>query len=153
MGAIAGGSIAPATAYARPVPRARGKGRAAVRDRRRGAIDTRKQKDAPNAKADNVQQAVRLAEATKLYADADLKSSGVRTLQPGMLLYPTGDKVGVWWQVSGEARRRARNQSRDGARAAMSRSARWKTSGGCPPAIRYASLTIVAGTESMPARR
>lgn len=63
---------------------------------------TQLQGDAPNPKADNVQQAVRVAEATKLYSDADLHSSVVRTLHPGMMLYPTGDKVGVWWKVSDE---------------------------------------------------
>lgn len=60
------------------------------------------QKSAPNPKADNVQQAVRLTESTKMYSDANLKSPVVRTLQPGMMLYPTGDKVGVWWKVSDE---------------------------------------------------
>jgi curli biogenesis system outer membrane secretion channel CsgG len=60
------------------------------------------QKNAPNAKADNVQQAVRLTESTKLYSDANLHSSVVRSLKPGMMLYPTGDKVGVWWKVSDE---------------------------------------------------
>lgn len=60
------------------------------------------QHNTPNAKADNVQQAVRLLEATKLYSDANLKSSVVRSLKPGMMLYPTGDKVGVWWKVSDE---------------------------------------------------
>ncbi|HEX5960553.1 MAG TPA: CsgG/HfaB family protein [Rhodanobacteraceae bacterium] len=56
----------------------------------------------PDAKADNVQQAVRLTESTKLYSDANLQSSVVRSLKPGMMLYPTGDKVGVWWKVSDE---------------------------------------------------
>lgn len=60
------------------------------------------QRNAPNAQADNVQQAVRLTEATKLYADANLHSSVVRKLEPGMMLYPTGDKVGIWWKVSDE---------------------------------------------------
>ena len=60
------------------------------------------QHNAPNAQADNVQQAVRLTEATKLYSDADLHSSVVRSLKPGMMLYPTGDKVGIWWKVSDE---------------------------------------------------
>jgi hypothetical protein len=26
----------------------------------------------------------------------------LRELDPGMLLYPTGDKQGVWWRVSDE---------------------------------------------------
>jgi curli biogenesis system outer membrane secretion channel CsgG len=60
------------------------------------------QRSAPNAKADNVQQAVRLTEGTKLYSDANLHSSVVRGLKPGMMLYPTGDKVGIWWKVSDE---------------------------------------------------
>ena len=63
---------------------------------------TNLQKNAPNAKADNVQQAVRLTESAKLYTDANLKSSIVRSLQPGVMLYPTGDKVGIWWKVSDE---------------------------------------------------
>lgn len=60
------------------------------------------QQSAPDAKADNVQQAVRVNESTKLYSEANLKSAVVRSLNPGMMLYPTGDKVGVWWKVSDE---------------------------------------------------
>lgn len=60
------------------------------------------QSNAPNAKADNVQQAVRLTEAARMYASANLKSSIVRSLKPGMMLYPTGDKVGIWWKVTDE---------------------------------------------------
>ena len=60
------------------------------------------QHNAPNPVADNVQQAVRLVESTKLYADANLHSSIVRSLKPGIMLYPTGDKVGIWWKVSDE---------------------------------------------------
>lgn len=60
------------------------------------------QRNAPDAQADNVQQAVRLTEGTKLYSDANLHSSVVRSLKPGMMLYPTGDKVGIWWKVSDE---------------------------------------------------
>ena len=60
------------------------------------------QKNAPNAQADNVQQAVRLTEGTQLYSDANLHSSVVRSLKSGMMLYPTGDKVGIWWKVSDE---------------------------------------------------
>lgn len=59
-------------------------------------------KNTPNAQADNVQQAVRLTEAAKMYTDANLKSPIVRTLKPGMMLYPTGDKVGIWWKVTDE---------------------------------------------------
>lgn len=60
------------------------------------------QRNAPNAQADNVQQAARLTEGTKLYSEANLHSSVVRKLKPGMMLYPTGDKVGIWWKVSDE---------------------------------------------------
>ena len=60
------------------------------------------QHNAPNPVAENVQQAVRLDEPTKLYSDANLHSSVVRSLKPGMMLYPTGDKVGIWWKVSDE---------------------------------------------------
>lgn len=60
------------------------------------------QGSAPNAQADNVQQAVRVVEPTKLYSDANLHSSVVRSVKPGMMLYPTGDRVGVWWKVSDE---------------------------------------------------
>lgn len=60
------------------------------------------QHNAPNAQADNVQQSVRLTESTNLYSDANLHSSVVRGLKPGMMLYPTGDKVGIWWKVSDE---------------------------------------------------
>lgn len=60
------------------------------------------QRNAPNPQADNVQQAVRLTEATKLYSDANLKSSVVRSLKADTMLYPTGDKVGIWWKVTDE---------------------------------------------------
>lgn len=60
------------------------------------------QHNAPNAQADNVQQAVRLTEPTQLYSDANLHSSVVRGLKSGMMLYPTGDKVGIWWKVTDE---------------------------------------------------
>jgi hypothetical protein len=57
---------------------------------------------APDAKADNVQQAVSMAKPGKMYTNADLKSPVVRDLDPGMMLYPTGDKMGVWWKVTDE---------------------------------------------------
>ncbi len=58
------------------------------------------QRNAPNPQADNVQQAVRLSEPAKMYSAANLKSSIVRELKPGMMLYPTGQKMGVWWKVT-----------------------------------------------------
>jgi curli biogenesis system outer membrane secretion channel CsgG len=57
---------------------------------------------APDAKADNVQQSVVMAKPGKLYADSNLKSKVVRDLDAGMMLYPTGDKMGVWWKVTDE---------------------------------------------------
>jgi len=57
---------------------------------------------APDAKADNVQQSVSMSKSGKLYAESNLKSKIVRDLDPGMMLYPTGDKMGVWWKVTDE---------------------------------------------------
>jgi curli biogenesis system outer membrane secretion channel CsgG len=57
---------------------------------------------APDAKAENVQQAVTMSKPGKLYASPDLKSKVVRDLDAGMQLYPTGDKQGVWWKVNDE---------------------------------------------------
>jgi hypothetical protein len=56
----------------------------------------------PDAKADNVQQAVTISKPGKLYEESNLKSKVVRDLDPGMMLYPTGDKMGVWWKVTDE---------------------------------------------------
>ncbi|MGB6451948.1 MAG: CsgG/HfaB family protein [Steroidobacteraceae bacterium] len=63
---------------------------------------TELQANAPDAKADNVQQSVTMSKPGKMYAQADLHSAVVRDLDPGMTLYPTGDKVGVWWKVNDE---------------------------------------------------
>jgi hypothetical protein len=60
------------------------------------------QANAPDAKADNVQQAVTMVKPGKLYEQSNLQSKVVRDLDPGMMLYPTGDKVGVWWKVNDE---------------------------------------------------
>lgn len=57
---------------------------------------------APDAKADNVQQAVRMAKPGKMYETSNLKGKTVRDLDPGMMLYPTGEKMGVWWKVTDE---------------------------------------------------
>jgi curli biogenesis system outer membrane secretion channel CsgG len=54
------------------------------------------------ANADNTQQSVAVSKPTKMYASADLKSAVVRDLDPGMMLYPTGEKMGVWWKVTDE---------------------------------------------------
>jgi curli biogenesis system outer membrane secretion channel CsgG len=57
---------------------------------------------APDAKAENVQQSVTMSKPGKMYAESNLKSQVVRNLDPGMMLYPTGDKMGVWWKVTDE---------------------------------------------------
>jgi len=57
---------------------------------------------APDAKADNVTQSVTMAKPGRMYAKADLKAAVVRDLDPGMMLYPTGEKEGVWWKVTDE---------------------------------------------------
>jgi curli biogenesis system outer membrane secretion channel CsgG len=57
---------------------------------------------APDAKADNVQQSVTVAKPAKLYEQPNLKSAIVRELDAGMTLYPTGEKQGVWWKVNDE---------------------------------------------------
>ena len=60
------------------------------------------QKNAPDSKASNVSQSVTMAKPGRLYAKPDLKSTVVRDLDVGMLLYPTGEKEGIWWKVSDE---------------------------------------------------
>ncbi len=55
-----------------------------------------------NAKADNVGQSVTMAKPGKMYTRPDVKAKVVRDLDPGMTLYPTGEKDGMWWQASDE---------------------------------------------------
>ena len=56
----------------------------------------------PDAKADNVQQSITVAKATKLFSEPKNTSKEVRDLDPGMTLYPTGEKQGVFWKVNDE---------------------------------------------------
>jgi curli biogenesis system outer membrane secretion channel CsgG len=56
----------------------------------------------PDAKADNVSQSVTMAKPGRMYATADIKGKVVRDLDPGMMLYPTGEKDGIMWKVSDE---------------------------------------------------
>ena len=56
----------------------------------------------PDAKANNVSQAVTMAKPGKMYGGPDTKSAVVRDLDPGMTLYPTGEKNGVFWKASDE---------------------------------------------------
>jgi curli biogenesis system outer membrane secretion channel CsgG len=56
----------------------------------------------PDAKANNVQQAVTMAKAGKLFTGPSPKSKVVRDLDPGAMLYPTGEKEGPFWKVQDE---------------------------------------------------
>ena len=49
-----------------------------------------------------MQQSVTMAKAGVLYEQSNNKSAKVRDLDPGMTLYPTGEKNGIWWQVQDE---------------------------------------------------
>jgi curli biogenesis system outer membrane secretion channel CsgG len=60
------------------------------------------QKDTPDAKANNVAQSVTMAKPGRMYAKPDTKATVVRDLDAGMMLYPTGEKEGIWWKVSDE---------------------------------------------------
>ncbi len=55
-----------------------------------------------NAKAEAAQQAVTMAKPGRMYASASPKSAVVRPLDPGMMLYPTGQKDGPMWEVEDE---------------------------------------------------
>lgn len=55
-----------------------------------------------NAKSDNVSQSVTMAKPGKMYSEPNIKSTVVRDLDPGMTLYPTGDKQDIWWKASDE---------------------------------------------------
>ncbi len=54
------------------------------------------------ASAEAPSQAVSMQRAGRLYTTASDKSKVVRPLDPGMMLYPTGNKEGVWWEVKDE---------------------------------------------------
>ena len=55
-----------------------------------------------DAKAEAPSQTVTLSRPGVMRAAADEKSAVVRPLDAGMILYPTGQKSGVWWEVSDE---------------------------------------------------
>jgi hypothetical protein len=56
----------------------------------------------PDAKADNVSQSVTMARPGRMYGKPDTKSTVARTSIRAMMLYPSGEKQGVWWKVSDE---------------------------------------------------
>lgn len=58
--------------------------------------------NAPDSKAANVSQSVTMSKPGKMYEKADLKSKVVRDLDPGMTLYPSGEKDGIWWKCTDE---------------------------------------------------
>lgn len=53
----------------------------------------------PDAKADNVQQAVSMARAGKLLSGPNNSTEALRELEAGAMLYPTGEKQGPFWKV------------------------------------------------------
>jgi hypothetical protein len=55
-----------------------------------------------NAKADAPAQTVTLSRAGTLRASPSQKAKVVKALDPGTILYPTGNKDGVWWEVKDE---------------------------------------------------
>jgi curli biogenesis system outer membrane secretion channel CsgG len=55
-----------------------------------------------SASAANAQQSVTMAKPGRMYSSADPKSKVVRTLDPGMMLYPTGQKQDIMWEVEDE---------------------------------------------------
>lgn len=55
-----------------------------------------------NASAANHSQALRVTKPARLLANAQGTGSAVRDLDPGMLLYPTGAKEGMMWEVEDE---------------------------------------------------
>ena len=55
-----------------------------------------------NASAANAQQSVSMTKPGRLFPNAKGTGKIVRTLDPGMLLYPTGNKEGMMWEVEDE---------------------------------------------------
>ncbi len=56
----------------------------------------------PDAKEDNVTQSVTMAKPGRMYENPNIKAAVVRDLEVGMMLYPTGEKEGIWWKASDE---------------------------------------------------
>ena len=55
-----------------------------------------------NASAANVTQALTVTRSARLLANSKGTGKAVRTLDPGMMLYPTGNKDGMMWEVEDE---------------------------------------------------
>jgi curli biogenesis system outer membrane secretion channel CsgG len=55
-----------------------------------------------NASAANAAQAVTMNRPGRMYATPDTNGQVVKSLEPGMMLYPTGEKRDVLWEVTDE---------------------------------------------------
>jgi len=55
-----------------------------------------------NASAANARQSGTVRVATRMFATSTMTGKAVRSLDPGMVVYPTGDKVGLAWEVEDE---------------------------------------------------
>ncbi|MGQ0740887.1 MAG: CsgG/HfaB family protein [Alphaproteobacteria bacterium] len=55
-----------------------------------------------NASAANVEQAVTLTKSARMYVKSSGTGKVVRMLDPGTMLYPTGNKEGAMWEVKDE---------------------------------------------------
>lgn len=56
----------------------------------------------PGAPGEDVQQAVTMSKPGKLMEEANPTAKVIKELPAGAMLYPTGEKVGVWWKVTDE---------------------------------------------------
>ena len=56
----------------------------------------------PNAGAEAPAQAVTMTRPGHMYLNPSVQAKVVRALTAGMMLYPTGQKDGVWWEVKDE---------------------------------------------------
>ncbi len=55
-----------------------------------------------DASAANSRQSGTMRVASRMSAKADGKGKTIRSLEPGMLVYPTGDRIGLMWEVDDE---------------------------------------------------
>ncbi|PJK10231.1 peptidoglycan-binding protein [Lysobacteraceae bacterium NML08-0793] len=55
-----------------------------------------------DAPANNAQQALQVQRPATMYKNANRRGGVVRELDPGMMLYPTGNKQGTMWEVEDE---------------------------------------------------
>src|SRR3546814_19178770 len=64
-----------------------------------------------DASAANAQQAVTVNKPARLLKQSDGTGGAVRNLDVGMMLYPTGNKAGLMWEVDDELGNRGRLNS------------------------------------------